>query len=264
MDCFTLLLLGITAVDGPFHPTAGEGDMMVTARLGSIDDPFCADTIYRPLSNTDLLEGASEHIFCADGPTDAQSRLEARFDLRLDGFTITDNGWGEAIGLDQYEAFSRHTHAAAMEVRLESPVRVYVSPFMFCMGIGSVLFEIRKIGELDGPDGLFPPVISRSLGTTNETVSETGDEVFTMVPGRYRIRQASTHLAMDDITHAFARHTHSAWYVPLGDGDGSVGAKDLLALLAQFGACDQCQADVNADGQVDVGDLLQVLADWGG
>ena len=47
------------------------------------------------------------------------------------------------------------------------------------------------------------------------------------------------------------------------DGDGSVGAGDLLALLASWGPCEGCAADFNADGEVGAADLLILLASWG-
>ena len=42
------------------------------------------------------------------------------------------------------------------------------------------------------------------------------------------------------------------------DGDGTIGAQDLDALLAAWGA-----GDVNADGTTDAQDLAAMLAAWG-
>lgn len=55
---------------------------------------------------------------------------------------------------------------------------------------------------------------------------------------------------------------------PVGDidGDGSVGANDLLILLASWGPCPpkgECPADLNDDGSVGAADLLILLANWG-
>lgn len=254
-------------VPGPLQPTSAGGSMYVVALLGDWSDPFCGEARTTELDMTGLLEGTEDHIICIDGTTDAQSRAEALFELRSDGFKIHDNGWGEAIGLDIHDAFSRHDINASMEVRLELPQRLYVSRFMFSAGIASVLFEVRKIGELDGPDDLFDPIISRSLGSYIDPVSDSGSEVLYMPAGRYRIRQASTHQAMDTkpgFTHAFARHTHHAWYTALGDVDGnmSVTVEDLLAVLGTFGPCEGCQSDLDGDGQVGIEDVLQVLADF--
>ena len=47
------------------------------------------------------------------------------------------------------------------------------------------------------------------------------------------------------------------------DGNGSVGAADLLALLVSWGPCKGCPADFNGDGNVGSADLLVLLANWG-
>ena len=49
------------------------------------------------------------------------------------------------------------------------------------------------------------------------------------------------------------------------DGDGSVGAADLLTLLASWGSCDDCKncpADLNSDCTVGAADLLILLFNW--
>ena len=50
------------------------------------------------------------------------------------------------------------------------------------------------------------------------------------------------------------------------NGDGSVGAVDLLILLANWGPCGDCKdcpADLHDDCTVGVSDLLILLANWG-
>ncbi len=50
------------------------------------------------------------------------------------------------------------------------------------------------------------------------------------------------------------------------DGDGSVGVKDLLILLGDWGPCadcDDCPADLDGDCSVGVADLLILLGNWG-
>ncbi|MEE9129261.1 MAG: hypothetical protein V3T84_04535, partial [Phycisphaerales bacterium] len=51
------------------------------------------------------------------------------------------------------------------------------------------------------------------------------------------------------------------------NGDGTVGAADLLALLVAWGPCDplpaDCLADLDCDGSVGAADLLILLIDWG-
>ena len=50
------------------------------------------------------------------------------------------------------------------------------------------------------------------------------------------------------------------------DGDGHVGASDLLILLANWGPCadcDECPADIDGNCSVGAADLLILLANWG-
>lgn len=50
------------------------------------------------------------------------------------------------------------------------------------------------------------------------------------------------------------------------DGDGAVGASDLLMLLSSWGSCANCgvcEADLNADCDVGAADLLILLGQWG-
>ncbi len=50
------------------------------------------------------------------------------------------------------------------------------------------------------------------------------------------------------------------------DGDGSVGASDLLILLVSWGPCDDCNdcpADIDGNCTVGASDLLILLANWG-
>ncbi|MCP4759859.1 MAG: hypothetical protein GY894_07220 [Planctomycetes bacterium] len=46
-------------------------------------------------------------------------------------------------------------------------------------------------------------------------------------------------------------------------GDGEVNVDDILAVVAAFGACDSCDEDLDGDGIVGIDDLLVAIADWG-
>jgi hypothetical protein len=48
------------------------------------------------------------------------------------------------------------------------------------------------------------------------------------------------------------------------NGDGNVDVTDLLAVIAEWGCTGCCSADVNGDGVVNVTDLLAVIEDWHG
>jgi hypothetical protein len=45
--------------------------------------------------------------------------------------------------------------------------------------------------------------------------------------------------------------------------DGNVNVTDLLAVIGAWGTCAGCPADTNNDGQVNVTDLLAVIGAWG-
>lgn len=47
------------------------------------------------------------------------------------------------------------------------------------------------------------------------------------------------------------------------NSDGDVNVNDLLILIAAWGSCEGCEADLNADGSVNVNDLLVLIAAWG-
>ena len=49
----------------------------------------------------------------------------------------------------------------------------------------------------------------------------------------------------------------------LSGGDGLVSAADLAELLASWGPCLGCPADLTGDGAVGAADLAELLADWG-
>ena len=46
-------------------------------------------------------------------------------------------------------------------------------------------------------------------------------------------------------------------------GDGEVNVDDILSVVAAFGACGSCDEVLNGDGAVDVDDLLVAIAAWG-
>ena len=65
-------------------------------------------------------------------------------------------------------------------------------------------------------------------------------------------------------------NTNGAFLIDFGapcpwdlDGSGSVGASDLLSLLASWGPCKGCPADFDENGNVGASDLLALLANWG-
>jgi formylglycine-generating enzyme required for sulfatase activity len=47
------------------------------------------------------------------------------------------------------------------------------------------------------------------------------------------------------------------------NGDGTVGAPDLAALLSAWGPCAGCEADLNGSGEVNAADIASLLTFWG-
>ena len=47
------------------------------------------------------------------------------------------------------------------------------------------------------------------------------------------------------------------------DGDGEVDVLDLLEVIAAWGSCDSCPEDFDGNGEVNVADILVLIAAWG-
>ena len=108
--------------------------------------------------------------------------------------------------------------------------------------------------------GIFEP-----LGEVANLLGSVALEVPVTQPGSYTFQAEGWNgdLQVEVFDYPFAR------LGGLGDldGDGTVDADDLLALLAAWGPCpnpgEPCQADLDGDGEVGTSDLLILLANWG-
>lgn len=255
------------AIGMPLTELEGDGNMYVFAHLGSWSDPFCQEGRTTYFGLAEFLEGVDDYVLCIDGSTDAQSLAETRVELREDGFTAHINGWGDAVGLGIHDAFSRHDIQASMEVAAVEDLRIRIDWFVLAAGLGTVQVEIRRLGDIDGPNDPSAPIVDRGASSYIDPIMLDGTDVLRMPAGRWRISMFSTHQAMDTkpgFMHSFARSNHIATFVPLGDvnGDGSVNVGDLLSVISSWGACKECLADLDGDGLVAVDDLLMVLSDW--
>lgn len=109
-------------------------------------------------------------------------------------------------------------------------------------------------------DGFLPQAGQQFVILTANSVSGTFPQIVMPNSGQYEVSYES-----DSVTITV---TQSAI---LGDfnGDGAVGAVDLLILLANWGPCDDCDdcddcpADLDNDCTVGGGDLLILLVNWG-
>ncbi|MDG2200835.1 MAG: dockerin type I domain-containing protein [Phycisphaerales bacterium] len=250
------------------EPLSGGGSTYVISILGPSNDPYCLESNTNDFELPEFLNGVNEHAICNETTFGCQAIAETRVELHEEGFIAKINGWGDAIGTEEISAFSRHDIYASMELAAEEDLRVHFSWFVFAAGLGTVNIEISRLGDIDGPDEPSPPIIDRGASSYIDPISLYGFDVITMPAGRWRISMFSTHQAMDTkegFGLAFARTTHTATYVALGDvdGDGQVGVNDLLEVIGSWGPCSEsCRADLDGDGQVGVTDLLQVISDW--
>jgi len=250
------------------EPLSGSGNTYVFATMGPWSDPDCRETNSIDFELEAFLAGVSDEAICIDGGLDATSFADTRVELHEDGFIARVNGWGEAIGDETTDAFSRHDVNSSMELATDSDLRIHVSWFVFAAGLGNVMIDVHRLGDIGGPNDPSPPIIDRSVGSYIDPISLNGVDVLFMPAGRWRIGMYSTHQSMgtkEGFTHSFARTTHTATYVALGDvdGDGQVGVNDLLEVIGSWGPCSEpCRADLDGDGQVGVTDLLRVISDW--
>ena len=248
---------------------SGGGSTYVFSTLGPWSDPICQESNSNDLQMHDLVDGVYDDVLCLDGALGSQAIAETHIELRADGFTAKINGWGDAIGDETISAFSRHDIYASMELVAPENLRIHASWFVFTAGLGTVNIEMQRLGDIDGSNEPSPPIIDRGASSYIEPISFDGVDVLRVPAGRWRIYMYSTHQAMDSkegFMHGFARTTHIATYVPLGDvnGDQSVNVTDLLAVIGNWGPCSDCLADLDGNGLVEVDDLLTVLADWNG
>lgn len=105
-------------------------------------------------------------------------------------------------------------------------------------------------------DGIEFGSITRAQGLPHAQIA---DAEVRLIPGGYELWLACTSRGLAALTVMLEQPTPGDV-----DGDGTVGLADLLAVLAQWGACGggTCPADVDDDGIVGLSDLLVVLAAW--
>ena len=219
----TTAILAITLGYG-LEGVSGDGSTYVISVLGSTADPECLESNSIDFGLPEFLDGIFDHALCNETTYGSQAIAETRVELHEDGFNAKINGWGDAMGTDGVSAFSRHDIYASMELATEEDLRVHVSWFVLAAGLGTVNIEIKRLGDIDGPDDPSPPIIDRGASSYIDPISFEGVDVLAMPAGRWRIYMYSTHQAMDTkegFMLGFARTTHMATYVPLGDVDGN-------------------------------------------
>jgi len=115
--------------------------------------------------------------------------------------------------------------------------------------------------SVTGPDGAIYDIVTQDADVLIE-------EHITFDPGMYTVDLVVLgNSATEGLT---SEATFAAFNVSMGfmtpgdlDGNGAVDVGDLLELLATWGPCGECAGDLDENGMVDVADLLKLLANWG-
>ncbi len=193
-------------------------------------------------------------------------------------------GWATAsqqseIGASSMTAFGSATSEGESPTLIQT---VAASVFEVAFELPAAInFAVDGVISVDGAPGLVTALI-RLIGPGDQMIFEhtlvaTGgpdsqviEEAGVLEPGEYTL------YAYADFSWA-----NPIDVIPLGeaffdfafviavpcpadlDGDGSVGASDLLLLLVSWGPCRGCSADFDGNGTVGASDLLTLLANWG-
>ncbi len=127
--------------------------------------------------------------------------------------------------------------------------------------------QVRLTGP--GDETIFDH--SLAVNTGDDADSQLLDEVGQLEPGIYTLAAFASSAVDAPVPPngdgaAIFNFTFEVLIPGDLDGNGSVGASDLLILLASWGPCDDCDdcpADIDGNCNVGASDLLILLANWG-
>ncbi len=129
---------------------------------------------------------------------------------------------------------------------------------------GGVTALIRLTGP--GDQMIFEHTLVGTGGPDSQVIEEAG----VLEPGEYTLYAYADFSYADiiDLIPSGEAFFDFAFVIAVPcpadlDGDGSVGASDLLSLLVSWGPCKGCPADFDGNGTVGASDLLTLLANWG-
>ena len=154
----------------------------------------------------------------------------------------------------------------------------------------TITFEVEVLGTSTGPlpavgvlqmtgsieDGETQTSLTGDLSWFSNEVIESPPIAFEDVPlplPTVLPPGETANLLLSAIAESATFNTSINWHIEasgqLGlpgdvDGDGYVGVNDLLAIIAVWGPCANCDEDLNGDSVVNVNDLLEVIGNWSG
>ena len=262
--------------------------MILSAPSGSMHDSFFIDANHD--GHHDVIgvsESGVSRLFLNTGDPDLSFTVAQAIDFSgLAGITADFN----ADGLADF-ALARFNAAAVFLNDPDNPGTFIQSSLPGVMGHAYDL-EVGDI-NLDGTVDLIAAVIT-TVGTESvEVWMGNGDGTFdhitangavTLLPGLGNYQRLSADLIDFDLDGDLDLYLTGADGQNVGfgfgavpnqffentlrcaadlDGNGNIGASDLLALLASWGPCDNCPADLDGNGNVGASDLLALLASWG-
>jgi probable HAF family extracellular repeat protein len=149
--------------------------------------------------------------------------------------------------------------------------------FLFVLDAGGAVVDRIDLGELGGGYSYAYGINEAGtvVGTSDSRafVHTAGamHDLNAMIPKEsgWQLSSAWAINEQDQITGLGTRNGHPRAFLlcprdPADvDGDGAVGVKDFLVLLASWGSCTGCPADIDGNGTVDVVDFISLLASWG-
>jgi len=257
----------------------------------SIDGEIVTDPMFAPTVTYEARAIAGvEFAFADDFETDLGWTVEDSFDL-------TEGSWDRGVPIDDARgdpptdadgSGKCYVTGNSDDEDIDDGTTTLISPLMDASDPESVIAYHRWYSNTYGADpenDTFVIDVSDDGGstwTTLEKVGPSGPEVdggwyykeFTVadIPNivnsdQFRIRFIASDLADGSVVEAAVDGVQIKVILcgdQIGDidGDGDVDVEDLLALLAAWGPCEDCPEDLNGDGAVDVMDLLLLLGNW--
>lgn len=285
--------------DGHLYVASGDIPLVnrYNGQTGEFIDSFVVDDPETKKDETGGLAGARGLVFGPDDHLYVSSGISDQV-LRYDGSTgqfmgvfAQGGGLDGPIGLAFGNDGELYVASALsdMVIRYDGTTGEFIDQFV-CAGAGGLN---NPTGVLFGPDGHL--YVASAL--TNQVLlynGRSGDFIEVFASGEMSVPigiifgpvgdfyvasfQTDSVLKYDGTSGEFVEvfatggglnGSHFMLFGPnLGDldGDGSVGASDLLILLASWGSCadcDDCTADLDNNCTVGAADLLILLANWG-